>query len=42
LLNRSWSIKLTENLGGKMAITSDGALLFAISESGFIVFPSGR
>jgi uncharacterized protein (TIGR03437 family) len=34
-------IKLKENLGGKMAITSDGATAYAISESGFIVLPIG-
>ncbi len=34
-------IKLQENLGGKMAITSDGATAYAISQSGFIVLPIG-
>src|ERR1035437_3478086 len=34
-------IKLQENLGGKMAITSDGATAYAISESGFMVLPIG-
>jgi len=32
-------IMLPENLGGKMAITSDGATAYAISQSGFIVLP---
>src|SRR5215472_3248588 len=34
-------IMLPENLGGKMAITSDGATAYAISQSGFIVLPIG-
>src|SRR5260370_3604092 len=34
-------IKLQENLGGKMVITSDGAMAYAISQSGFIVLPIG-
>lgn len=34
-------IKLPENLGGKMVITSDGATAYAISQSGFIVLPIG-
>ena len=34
-------IKLQENLGGKMAITSDGATAYAISQSGFMVLPIG-
>ena len=34
-------IKLPENLGGKMAITSDGATAYAISQSGFIILPIG-
>jgi hypothetical protein len=34
-------IKLQENLGGKMAITGDGATAYAISQSGFIVLPLG-
>src|ERR1035441_523638 len=34
-------IKLPENLNGKMAITSDGATAYAISQSGFIVLPIG-
>src|SRR5207244_3736996 len=34
-------IKLPENLGGKMAVTSDGATAYAISQSGFIVLPLG-
>jgi uncharacterized protein (TIGR03437 family) len=34
-------IKLKENLGGKMVISSDGATAYAISESGFIVLPIG-
>ena len=34
-------IKLPENLGGKMAITSDGATAYAISQSGFMVLPIG-
>src|SRR5260370_39407595 len=32
-------IKLQENLGGKMVITSDGVTAYAISQSGFIVLP---
>jgi uncharacterized protein (TIGR03437 family) len=32
-------IMLPENLGAKMAITSDGATAYAISQSGFIVLP---
>ncbi len=34
-------IKLQENLGGKIVITSDGATAYAISQSGFIVLPIG-
>ncbi len=34
-------IKLPENLGGKMAITSDGATAYAISQSGFLILPIG-
>src|SRR5215472_4079655 len=34
-------IMLPENLGGKMAITSDSATAYAISQSGFIVLPIG-
>jgi uncharacterized protein (TIGR03437 family) len=34
-------IKLQENLGGKMVITSDGATAYAISQSGFMVLPIG-
>jgi len=34
-------IMLPENLGAKMAITSDGATAYAISQSGFIVLPVG-
>ncbi len=37
----SLGIKLPENLDGKMAITSDGATAYAISQSGFIVLPIG-
>ncbi|HEV3198047.1 MAG TPA: hypothetical protein VGZ73_09070 [Bryobacteraceae bacterium] len=34
-------IQLPENLGGKMAITSDSATIYAISQSGFMVLPIG-
>src|ERR1035437_3014648 len=34
-------IKLQENLGGKMVISSDGATAYAISQSGFMVLPIG-
>jgi uncharacterized protein (TIGR03437 family) len=34
-------IKLPENLGGKMVISSDGATAYAISQSGFMVLPIG-
>ncbi|MGD0773317.1 MAG: hypothetical protein ABSC05_10900 [Candidatus Solibacter sp.] len=34
-------IKLPENLDGKMAITSDGATAYALSQSGFVVLPIG-
>ena len=34
-------IKLQENLGGKIVITSDGATAYAISQSGFMVLPIG-
>jgi len=34
-------LQLQENLGGKMAITSDGATIYAISQSGFMVLPVG-
>src|SRR5215831_3715790 len=34
-------IVLPENLGGKIAITSDGATAYAISQSGFVVLPLG-
>src|ERR1041385_6970063 len=34
-------LPLPENLGAKMAITSDGATAYAISQSGFIVLPVG-
>jgi len=34
-------IMLPENLNGKMAITSDSATIYAISQSGFMVLPLG-
>ncbi|HLK64047.1 MAG TPA: hypothetical protein VKU19_11440 [Bryobacteraceae bacterium] len=34
-------LQLPENLGGKMAITSDSATIYAISQSGFMVLPIG-
>src|SRR5207302_837883 len=34
-------IQIQENLGGKLAITSDGATIYAISQSGFLVLPVG-
>ena len=34
-------IKLPQNLGGKIVITSDGVTAYAISQSGFIVLPIG-
>ena len=34
-------IQLPENLSGKMAITSDSATIYAISQSGFMVLPIG-
>jgi uncharacterized protein (TIGR03437 family) len=34
-------LQLQENLGGKLTITSDGATIYAISQSGFVVLPVG-
>jgi uncharacterized protein (TIGR03437 family) len=34
-------LRLPENLGGKMVITSDSATIYAISQSGFMVLPIG-
>ncbi len=34
-------IKLQQNLGGKIVITSDGATAYAIAQSGFMVLPIG-
>src|SRR5262249_52134379 len=34
-------IQLPESLSGKMAITSDSSMIYAISQSGFIVLPIG-
>ncbi len=34
-------LQIQENLGGKLAITSDGATIYAISQSGFMVLPVG-
>lgn len=38
----SMGIKLPENLSGNMVISSDGATIYALSESGFITLPIGR
>ncbi len=35
------ALQMPENLAGKMLITSDGAMLYAISESGFASIPVG-
>ncbi|MGI8743056.1 MAG: beta-propeller fold lactonase family protein [Bryobacteraceae bacterium] len=35
------ALQLPENLAGKMAISSDGANIYALSESGFIAIPIG-
>ncbi|MFB3826426.1 MAG: hypothetical protein ACE15B_06635 [Bryobacteraceae bacterium] len=37
-----FGLQLTENLAGKMVITSDGGTIYALSESGFMVLPIGR
>ncbi|HXB71397.1 MAG TPA: hypothetical protein VNY05_24390 [Candidatus Acidoferrales bacterium] len=34
-------LQIQENLGGKLSITSDGATIYAISQSGFMVLPVG-
>jgi len=34
-------LQLPENLAGKMIISSDGATIYALSESGFVTFPIG-
>src|SRR4029077_8880719 len=34
-------LQIQENLGGKLSITSDGAAIYAISQSGFMVLPVG-
>ncbi len=36
------ALQLPENLSGKMLISSDGANIFAISESGFMTIPIGQ
>lgn len=38
----SMGIKLPENLSGNMVISSDGATIYALSESGFMTLPIGR
>ncbi len=35
------ALQLPENLAGKMALSSDGANLYALSESGFVIIPIG-
>lgn len=37
----SFGLQLPESLAGKMAITRDGAAIYALSESGFLVLPVG-
>lgn len=41
-LGISTALQLPENLSGKMVISSDGANIFAISESGFMTIPIGQ
>ncbi len=41
-LGISTALQLPENLSGKMIISSDGANIFAISESGFMTIPIGQ
>ncbi|MBL0158163.1 MAG: hypothetical protein IPP47_13825 [Bryobacterales bacterium] len=36
------SLKLPESLSGNMAISSDGGVIYALSESGFLIIPVGR
>ncbi|MGB9612055.1 MAG: YncE family protein, partial [Bryobacteraceae bacterium] len=36
------ALQLPENIGGKMVISSDGGVIYAISESGFMILPVGR
>jgi DNA-binding beta-propeller fold protein YncE len=36
------ALQLPENIAGKMVITSDGGVIYAISESGFMILPVGR
>lgn len=38
----STGLQMPENLSGKMLMTSDGANIFAISESGFVQLPMGQ
>ncbi|MGH9662360.1 MAG: hypothetical protein ACRD96_27665, partial [Bryobacteraceae bacterium] len=35
-------LQLSENLAGKMVISSDGSTVFALSESGFLILPVGQ
>jgi len=36
------ALQLAENVAGKMVISSDGGVIYAISESGFMILPVGR
>ncbi|MBI4875042.1 MAG: hypothetical protein HY822_10465 [Acidobacteria bacterium] len=36
------ALQLPENAAGKMVVTSDGATVFALSESGFMILPLGQ
>ncbi len=36
------AVQLSENIAGKMVISSDGSVIYALSESGFMILPVGR
>lgn len=36
------ALQLPENIAGKMVISSDGSVIYALSESGFMILPIGR
>ena len=36
------ALQLGENIAGKMVISSDGGVIYALSESGFMILPVGR
>lgn len=37
-----FAVQLSENIAGKMVISADGATIYALSESGFMILPVGR